>query len=92
MTNNKAEKSFNFWATCIITFCFVTCIFFLSFLEGCENKTEKKEEKINYPVFVLATEKKSGYLIVKDATGNYQRIYSDTLVIKYKAGDTIKAK
>ncbi len=94
MTNYKEKKSFNFRATCIITFCLITCIFFIIFLEGCENNKEKinEEKNIIYPAVVIATNNEKEYLLIKDATGNYQRIYNKKFVVKYKAGDTIKSK
>lgn len=84
---SKKDKRYLWWGLIISIFIVLFC--FAVFC-GCKNKEENKpsQNAYNCPCIVLTSTNE--YLVVRNVSGEYKRVYNVVMVDKYKMGDTIK--
>ena len=86
MTKFSIKNNFD-WVTLLLVFIALCIVFFVSIC-SCNEPKEVPRNTYNCPCVVLTSSEE--YLLVRDTSGKYKRIYDVVMVDTYKEKDTIK--
>ncbi len=86
MTSLSPRQNFD-WVTLILVFVALCIVFFVSIC-SCNEPKETPQNTYNCPCVVLTSSEE--YLLVRDTSDEYVRIYDVVMVDKYKVKDIIK--